>query len=204
MGHDAAGQLNGVRNWKRRGSGQRLRITTELDSHESDLIASLVTSMTELLDERQSTAPSDELADLTGIEAGHSEPPSDVTLGRLFPDFHRPDQDESTSVDAVTGDLNGALRSLHEPHIISAKHQAAQAVLDSLPDGGGPVSLTVAEADQWLAAINDVRLALGAMIGISESTPDQLPEGDPMAAHLDVYHWLTVVQELLVVALIGK
>jgi hypothetical protein len=42
------------------------------------------------------------------------------------------------------------------------------------------------------------------MIGISESTPDQLPEGDPMAAHLDVYHWLTVVQELLVVALIGK
>ena len=204
MGHDAAGQLSRVRNWKRRGSGERLRITTELDSHESDLIASLITSMTELLDERQSTAPSDELADLTGIEAGHSEPPSDVTLGRLFPDFHRPDQDESTSVDAVTGDLNGALRSLHEPHIISAKKQAAQAVLDSLPDGGGPVSLTQAEADQWLAAINDVRLALGAMIGISESTPDQLPEGDPMSAHLDVYHWLTVVQELLVVALIGK
>jgi hypothetical protein len=193
-----------VRNWKRRGSGDRLRITTELDSHESDLIASLVTSMTELLDERQSTAPTDELTDLTGIAAGHSEPPTDVTMGRLFPDFHRPDQDESTSMDAVTGDLNGALRSLHEPHIISAKQQAAHVVLDSLPDGGGPVTLTAAEADQWLAAINDVRLALGAMIGISESTPDQLPEGDPMAAHLDVYHWLTVVQELLVVALIGK
>lgn len=193
-----------MRNWKRRGSGERLRITSELDSHESDLIASLITSMTELLDERQSTAPADELADLTGIEAGHSKPPSDATLGRLFPDFHRPDQDETTTVDAVTGDLNGALRSLHEPHIINAKQQAAQVVLDSLPTGGGQISLSAEEADQWLSAINDVRLALGAMIGINESTPDQLPEGDPMAAHLDVYHWLTVVQELLVVALIGK
>lgn len=193
-----------MRNWKRRGSGERLRITSELDSHESDLIASLITSMTELLEERQSTAPTDELTDLTGIEAGHSKPPSDATLGRLFPDFHRPDQDETTTVDAVTGDLNGALRSLHEPHIISAKQEAAQVVLDSLPTGGGQISLSAQEADQWLTAINDVRLALGAMIGISESTPDQLPEGDPMAAHLDVYHWLTVVQELLVVALIGK
>lgn len=193
-----------MRNWKRRGSGERLRITAELDAHESDLISSLITSMTELLDERQSTAPTDELAGLTGIESGHSTPPSDATLGRLFPDFHRPDQDESTTVDAVTGDLNGALRSLHEPHIISAKQEAAQVVLDSLPAGGGQISLSAQEADQWLAAINDVRLALGAMIGISESTPDQLPEGDPMAAHLDVYHWLTVVQELLVVALIGK
>jgi Domain of unknown function (DUF2017) len=193
-----------VRNWKRRGSGDRLRITTELDQHESDLIASLVTSMTELLDERESTAPTDELSDLTGIRSGHSNPPSDATLGRLFPDFHRPDQDETTSMDAATGDLNGALRSLHEPLIISAKQEAARVVLDSLPEGGGAVSLTAEEADQWLSAVNDVRLALGAMIGISESTPDQLPEGDPMAAHLDVYHWLTVVQELLVVALIGK
>lgn len=107
-------------------------------------------------------------------------------------------------MDAVTGDLNGALRSLHEPHILNAKQEAAQVVLNSLPTGGGQISLSPQEADQWLSAINDVRLALGAMIGISESTPDQLPEGDPMAAHLDVYHWLTVVQELLVVALIGK
>lgn len=193
-----------MRNWKRRGSGDRLRITTDLDQHESDLIASLVTSMTELLDERESTAPTDELSAMTGIAAGHSTPPTDATLGRLFPDFHRPDQDETTTMDAATGDINGALRSLHEPHIISAKQEAARVVLDSLPEGGGQVSLTAAEADQWLSAINDVRLALGAMIGISESTPDQLPEGDPMAAHLDVYHWLTVVQELLVVALIGK
>ena len=53
----------------------------------------------------------------------------------------------------------------------------------------------------WLTALNDVRLALGAMLGISEDTPDQLPPDRPHAAHLDVYHWLTVIQELLVEAM---
>ncbi len=181
-----------------------MRITTRLDAHESELIASLVTSMTELLDERAASAPTDELSALTGIETGHSAPPDDATLGRLLPDFHRPDQDRELSADTVNGDLNGALRSVHEPHIIAAKYAAAQTVLSSLPTGGGEVSLTPAHAEQWLTAVNDVRLALGAMLGVTESTPDRLPSDDPQAAHLDVYHWLTVVQELLVVALMGR
>lgn len=193
-----------MRNWRRRGSGDHLRITSELDKPESELIRSLVTSMIELLGERESTAPSDDLAELTGIRTGHAAAPEDATLGRLLPDFHRPDQDRSTAPDAATGDLNGALRSVHEPHIISAKLEAAQSVLATLPDGAGPLSLTEEQAQHWLSSVNDVRLALGAMLGVTESTPDRLPESDPMAPHLDVYHWLTVVQELLVVALMGK
>ena len=39
------------------------------------------------------------------------------------------------------------------------------------------------------------------MLAIDEDTPDQLPPDHPHAAHLDVYHWLTVMQELLVEAL---
>ncbi|MBJ7290255.1 DUF2017 domain-containing protein [Williamsia sp.] len=193
-----------MQNWKRRGRGGSIRITTRLDSHESELIASLVTSMTELLDERSDSAPTDDLSAITGIETGHSTPPDDATLGRLLPDFHRPDQDRELGADTVNGDLNGALRSVHEPHIIAAKSEAAQTVLNTLPSGGGDVSLTPAQAEQWLTAVNDVRLALGAMLGVTENTPDQLPPDDPQAAHLDVYHWLTVVQELLVVALMGK
>ena len=34
--------------------------------------------------------------------------------------------------------------------------------------------------------------------------PDRLPAGHPMAAHLEVYHWLTVLQEHLVLGLMGK
>ena len=74
-------------------------------------------------------------------------------------------------------------------------------VLDTLPSGGGDIALTEDQAAGWLSALNDVRLALGAMLGISEDTPDQLPPDHPHAAHLDVYHWLTVMQDLLVEAL---
>jgi len=49
-----------------------------------------------------------------------------------------------------------------------------------------------------------VRLALGTMLGIGPEGPEQLPADHPMAGHLDVYQWLTVLQEYLVVALIGK
>ncbi|MFW0796494.1 DUF2017 domain-containing protein [Gordonia sp. CPCC 205515] len=190
-----------MRTWKRKGRGASVRICSNLDVHEVELLASMVTSMAELLTERESTAPKDELSELTGIPVGHASTPTDATLGRLLPDFHRPDQDHTLSADVVNGDFNGALRSVHEPHIIAAKMAAAQCVLDTLPAGGGDLALTEAQAMEWLTALNDVRLALGAMLGITEDTPDQLPPDHPHAAHLDVYHWLTVMQELLVEAL---
>ncbi|MXP22621.1 DUF2017 family protein [Gordonia sp. HNM0687] len=190
-----------MRTWKRKGRGSSLRICSQLDPHEVELLASMIGSMQELLTERDASAPRDELSELTGIRVGHTEAPSDVTLGRLLPDFHRPDQDRELAADVVNGDVNSALRSVHEPHIIEAKLTAARVVLDTLPRGGGDLALTEAQAMEWLTALNDVRLALGAMLGISEDTPDQLPPEHPHAAHLDVYHWLTVMQELLVESL---
>ncbi|MET4164516.1 MULTISPECIES: oxidative stress transcriptional regulator AosR [Gordonia] len=190
-----------MRTWKRKGRGDTMRIASQLDAHEAELLASMVTSMCELLTERADSAPHDDLATLTGISVGHSEAPDDVTLGRLLPDFHRPDQDDELSAEVVNGKLNSALRSVHEPQIIDAKLGAARVLLDTLPAGGGDLVLTPEEAAAWLTALNDVRLALGAMLGISEDTPEQLPPDHPHAAHLDVYHWLTVMQDLLVEAL---
>ncbi|MGV9826665.1 oxidative stress transcriptional regulator AosR [Gordonia sp. NPDC003429] len=190
-----------MRVWKRKGRGRSVRITSNLEAHEAELLASLVSSMCELLNDRESSAPRDELAELTGIRTGHTSAPTDATLGRLLPDFHRPDQDAELSADVVNGRLNAALRSVNEPKIIDAKLAAATTMLDTLPDGGGDVVLSEEQAMAWLTALNDVRLALGAMLGISEDTPDHLPADDPHAGHLDVYHWLTVMQELLVEAL---
>ncbi|ATD70462.1 DUF2017 domain-containing protein [Gordonia sp. GONU] len=189
-----------MRTWKRKGRGESIRITSQLDAHEAELLASLVSSMCELLTERAETAPRDALSDVTGIRVGHADTPDDATLGRLLPDFHRPDQDRELSAEVVNGRLNSALRSVNEPKIIDAKLAAAQVLLDTLPDGGGDLTLTVEQATAWLTALNDVRLALGAMLGISEDTPDRLPADHPHAAHLDVYHWLTVMQDLLVEA----
>ena len=189
-----------MRTWKRKGRGESTRITSQLDSHEAELLASLVSSMCELLTARADTAPQDTLSEVTGIRTGHSDAPDDATLGRLLPDFHRPDQDEELSAEVINGRLNSALRSVNEPKIIDAKLGAAQVLLDTLPDGGGDLALTVEQATAWLTALNDVRLALGAMLGISEDTPERLPPDHPHAAHLDVYHWLTVMQDLLVEA----
>jgi Domain of unknown function (DUF2017) len=47
-------------------------------------------------------------------------------------------------------------------------------------------------------------LALGTMLDIRPDGPDRLPDDHPMAPHLDVYQWLTVLQEYLVLALMGS
>ncbi|WP_035719646.1 DUF2017 domain-containing protein [Gordonia shandongensis] len=191
-----------MRTWRRTGSGDDVRICSNLESYECQLLASMVESITELLTERAESAPHDELSSLTGIVTGHTSAPDDVTLGRLLPDFHRPDQDEQLAAGPLVADLNGGLRSVNEPAIIDSKLEAARVVLATLPDDGGDVRLTEAEADRWLAALTDIRLALGAMLGLTDE-PSKLPPDHPHAAHQDVYDWLSVVQGLLVEALMS-
>ena len=124
-------------------------------------------------------------------------------MKRLLPDFYRSHTDHPAG-SGTAESLNSALRSLHEPEIIDAKRQAAQRVLDTLPEGGGKFELSEVDAHSWAAAVNDVRLALGTMLDVGEHGPDALPPDHPMAGHLDVYQWLTVLQEYLVLGLIGK
>jgi Domain of unknown function (DUF2017) len=181
--------------------GPRFRASVE--PHESALLRNMATSVIDMLVDRQSSAPTDELEEITGIRTGHSQPPQDVTLGRLLPDFIRPQGRQPG--DADEGDsVNGALRSLHEPEIIVAKRQAAQCLLDTCPVGGGRFELTEDDANAWIAAVNDIRLALGSMLEVGADGPHRLPAGHPMAGHLGVYQWLTVLQEYLVLALMGK
>ena len=118
-------------------------------------------------------------------------------MRRLLPDFHRPDAGEPAA-------LNAVLRTLHEPEIIDAKRAAAQTLLASLPPAGGRIELTEEQAGAWVAAVNDIRLALGTILRIGPDSPDWLPDDHPMAGRLSVYHWLTALQEFLVVALMGR
>jgi hypothetical protein len=192
-----------VRKWKRVDTADGPRFRSALDAHESALLRSLVTSLLDMLEDRETSSPTDELEELTGMKTGHSKPPEDDTMKRLLPDFYRP-QSEHPAGSGTAESLNGALRSLHEPSIIDAKREAAQRLLATLPTAGGKFELTEPDAHCWAAAVNDVRLALGTMLEIGPSGPDQLPEGHPMAGHLDVYQWLTVLQEYLVLGLISK
>lgn len=192
-----------MRKWKRVEGADGPRFRSTLAAHEAALLTSLVSSMLGMLEERESSAPADELEEITGIQTGNSQPPQDDTMKRLLPDFYRPHTDHPAG-SGTAESLNSALRSLHEPEIIDAKRQAAQRVLDTLPEGGGKFELSEDDAHSWAAAVNDVRLALGTMLDVGANGPDVLPPDHPMAGHLDVYQWLTVLQEYLVLGLIGK
>jgi len=192
-----------VRKWKRVDTPSGPRLRSALAAHEAALLTSLVGSLLGMLEDRESSAPADELEELTGMKTGNSQPPQDATMKRLLPDFYRPQTDHPAG-SATAESLNRALRSLHEPTIIDAKREAAQRLLRTVPEGGGKFELTEDDAHAWAAAVNDVRLALGTMLEVGPSGPDRLPPEHPMAGHLDVYQWLTVLQEYLVLGLMGS
>lgn len=175
-------------------------VVGRFDRQEAAVVRGLVSQIQDMLLARADEAPQDELAELTGIRTGPSTSPDDPILGRLLPDFHRldpdtPDPDEVNSA--------AALRSLHEPELLDFKSGAAAAVLYTCPPDGGEVRLRSEQVDAWLAALNDVRLALGTALDVNEEMPDELPPDDPRSPHLGVYHWLTWVQETLVESAMG-
>lgn len=192
-----------MRKWKRVEGPGGPRFRSALAAHESELLSSLVTSLLGMLDDRESSAPIDELAEITGMRTGNSAPPQDDTMRRLLPDFYRPSTEHPAGSNSAES-LNSALRSLHEPAILDAKREAAQRLLDTVPPRGGKFELSEDDAHAWASAVNDVRLALGTMLDIGADGPDRLPGDHPMAGHLDVYQWLTVLQEYLVVSLSNK
>jgi hypothetical protein len=180
--------------WRREGD----EVVTELERQEAAVLRGLVGQINDMLRARADEAPQDELSELTGIRTGPSTSPDDPILSRLLPDFHRLDDDQP-STEAL--DSAAALRSLHEPTLLDMKTGVAGVVLETCPPAGGPVRLSLEQADAWLSALNDVRLALGTALDIDEDMPDELPDDDPRSGHLPVYHWLTVVQEELLHAM---
>jgi hypothetical protein len=140
-----------------------------------------------------------EPADLADLDALLDEPgtprkgPEDPVLARLLPDGYRDDPEAA-----------GEFRKYTEQSLRSAKQRAAQEMLDTLPDEGGRIQLTQEQALSWLKALNDVRLALGVRLGVTEDFEEQwakLKPDDPHWSAFEVYAWLGAVQESLVRAL---
>jgi hypothetical protein len=112
-----------------------------------------------------------------------------AATARLFP---------AASEDA---EVAASLHDLIHDDLREAKLDNARALLASLP-ADGRVSLDEEAADQWLSALNDVRLALGTAIGITPETYDAEPGEDDAALHL--YDWLTAMQDSLVEAVSAR
>ncbi|MHB8339873.1 MAG: DUF2017 domain-containing protein [Mycobacteriales bacterium] len=120
------------------------------------------------------------------------EPPHDPVLARLLPDAYPED---------VEGGVAAAeFRRFTEPELRATKSEAAQAVLDALADERTPkLSLDRNQAEAWLIALNDLRLALGVLLGVTEDNDRRRHDiTDPLYARFNVYDWLTFLQASLI------
>ncbi len=122
-----------------------------------------------------------------------SELPADPALARLLPDAYRDDPAAAAE-----------FRRYTEESLRAGKVAAARTVLATLPERGGWIRLSAADAQAWLRALNDVRLALSVRLGVTDDFESQLggiKPDDPRYAHVWVYQWLAYLQESLVEAL---
>jgi hypothetical protein len=183
-----------------RGGGAR----ASLAAAEASLLRSLVGQIMSLVEPDDSAddpaegSAEDRDDELAALEAmmhgpGAEKISEDPVLARLLPDAYRDDPEAA-----------GEFRKYTEPALRTAKQQAAQEMLDTLPEAGGRIQLTQDQALSWLKALNDVRLALGVRLGVTEEFEEQwgrLKPDDPQWTAFEVYAWLGAVQESLVQAL---
>jgi hypothetical protein len=124
------------------------------------------------------------------LEAAEDGVAGDPVLQRLLPDGHRGDPE-----------LAADYRELTESALRSGKADDLATVRATLPPEGGDVRLDPEQAAAWLRCTNDLRLALGTRLEITDDTepPDEITDED--GQQLAVYYWLTSVQGSLVDAL---
>jgi hypothetical protein len=167
---------------------------------EASLLRSLVGQVIALVapdgpPKPKSRTQTDDAVDWDALEAQLDNPEisDDPVLARLLPDGYRGDEQAAHE-----------FRKYTESSLRSAKQQVAQEMLDTLPASGGKIQLNHDQAQAWLKALNDVRLALGVRLDVTEDFEEQwgrLAADDPQWAAYEVYAWLGAVQESLVQAL---
>ncbi len=166
---------------RHRGGG----VKAKLDSVESAVLRQCAAQLLELVEEPE--LGDDPLAAMVGLAPGDVDAPDDPVLARLLPDAYRDDP-------VAAGDF----RRYTDAELRTAKRAAAQTVLATLPAGGGSMVLDRDQADAWLGCLNDLRLALGTSVGVTEDLDARsLEPDDPRVEPLQVYGWLGWLQESL-------
>jgi hypothetical protein len=163
---------------------------------EALLLRDLVSQVATLVGDGLPPQPDDggetaALEKLVGL-SDNAKVSDDPILARLLPDAYRDDE-------AAAGEF----RRYTEHGLRAGKVAAAQTVLDTLPEDGGRVLLTEDQAQAWLRALNDVRIALGVKLDVTEDRDEFLDPagpGDEDAAALWIYDWLSLLQSTLVQA----
>ena len=160
---------------------------------EKEVLLNLCEQIFELLAERTDHGHEDPLAAMVGITS-HDSPPEDDVLHRLLPNAYA----DSVDASEYRRYTESTLRAKKQAHAISMRIH-----LKSADDG--IVDLDHDNANAWLGAINDIRLALGVRLKVGENTNEHLEilsPDDPLRGVYAVYTWLGWLQESLLSALI--
>jgi hypothetical protein len=140
----------------------------------------------------------EELTTLLNSEAGDDT--ADPVLERLFPRAYLDPTEEEAEADwqrLVHDDLLDGRRKT----LASVEGTLAGATVRR---GRFELMLSEEQAQDWLAVINDARLALGTRLKVTEDLDlSGLDPDDPDTAPYAVYWWLGVLQERLIDALSG-
>jgi hypothetical protein len=149
------------------------RIRMRLDPAELELLSTLVEDLAGLYDE---------------MEQGVSGAVHD----RLFPAAHRDDES-----------LAREYRELTEEALLHTRSDRLGLCRAELLTGRADVELDDDGTDRWLTVVNDLRLSIGTVIGITADEDGELDPADPLLAAKLTYHWLTAMQDSLVRAAMG-
>ena len=185
------------------------RVIATFTGFEADLLRSLASQMVELLrnERAEPAAPSaDAFEALMAEFSGATTIPEDPVLARLFPTAYPDDEEAAADFRRFT---EGGLRD--------GKAGAAALIIDTLEDAGLPeelredglvidVELTPEDAETWMRAFTDIRLALATRLGVEAGDEDywhSLPEDDARAKAHDIYEWVGYLQETIVEALMS-
>jgi hypothetical protein len=112
--------------------------------------------------------------------------PDDPALRRLFPPAYSDDESDEQ------------YRSLVRDQLVSGRAKSLATVRATL----GEKTLTAKQADEWLRALNDLRLVLGTRLDVTEDLDyGAIDLNEPRGRDLAVYGYLSWLQEQLVDAL---
>lgn len=124
----------------------------------------------------------------------------DPVLERLFPRAYLDPTEEAAEADWQ--------RLVHDD-LLDGRRKALASVEGTLAGatarrGRFELALTDDQAQDWLAVLNDARLALGTRLGVTEDLDfSDLDADDPDTAPYAVYWWLGVLEERLIEVLSG-
>ena len=167
----------------------------EFSESEREVLINLVEQIIELLGERTDNHVDDPLAAMVGITT-HDTPPEDEVLLRLLPNAYA-DQVDAAEFRRYT---ESTLRGKKYAHSMSMRITLKSSV-------DGIVEVDHDGANDWLGAMNDIRLALGVRLKVEQTSHEELEllaPDDPMRGVYAVYSWLGWLQESLIVALMDE